>query len=98
MRCRLCEVFAKGKNSLGDQGKDKKDGGANAELCLILRFVAPHTARTKRSSGITPEGRDFAPLVGENDEPLAMYFLNTSKPYKLHYPLFSKSMFIISAK
>jgi hypothetical protein len=47
-----------------EQGKGKKNGGANAELCFTLRFVAPQAARTKRSSGIPPFGRDPAPLVG----------------------------------
>jgi len=47
-----------------EQGKGKKDGGANAELGFTLRFAAPQAARTKRSSGIPPFGRDSAPLVG----------------------------------
>ena len=47
-----------------EQRKDKKYGGANAELGFTLRFVTPQAARTKRSSGIPPFGRDPAPLVG----------------------------------
>jgi hypothetical protein len=47
-----------------EQGKEKKNGGANAELGFTLRFSAPQAARTNRSSGIPPFGRDSAPLVG----------------------------------
>jgi hypothetical protein len=47
-----------------ERAKDKKDGGANAELRFTLRFVAPQAARTKRSSGIPPFGRASAPLIG----------------------------------
>ncbi len=81
-----------------EQGNGNNDGGANAELCFTLRFVAPHAARTKRSSGIAPFGRDPAPLVGRNDEPLITYSSDSPQPYILLCSLFNKPMFIISSK